>query len=261
MCFELHYPASLTGSLSESQCQMQLPVPEASLPQNLPLLDILPCQGLYQVYAWYSSKGWIYLLYLWPVKLIWDKHGRTQTRLFVHSISLQASAAWVRHLCNNFKEFVPMQTHCRVVDITLWFWQDFFERLLDCRANLVAQSSARNYDSIIQFGVRCPELCSKALNIYLKQRNPLKFVLNFCLQELCHCEALRLQPSEIFRLSLIRTLCSLLSVGSDIINIKKIEQCSVLGLDWSIQEIHRRCRRCNLSWANKYPLFEIKNAQ
>ena len=71
---------------------------------------------------------------------------------------------------------------------------------------------------------------------------PLKFVLNFCLMELCkHCEALRLQLSGIFRLSWILTLCSLLSVGSDIVNIWKQEQCSVLWLGWSIQEILRRC--------------------
>ena len=85
-------------------------------------------------------------------------------------------------------------------------------------------------DSIIQFGVHCQSSIPRPWIYTWNKGTPLKFVLNFCLRELCkYCEALRLQPSGIFRLSWIRTFCSLLSVGSNIINIEKLEQCSVLG--------------------------------
>ena len=121
-------------------------------------------------------------------------------------------------------------------------------------------------DSIIQFGVHCQSSIPRPWIYTWNKGTPLKFVLNFWIRELCkHCEALRLQPSGIFRLSWIWTFLSLLSVGSNImifnIFLEKLEQCSVLGLDWSIQEILRRCSCCIQSKANKkirYQ-FEINN--
>ena len=54
-----------------------------------------------------------------------------------------------------------------------WFmirWrQTFVKRLLDWRANLSAQATGCQQGAIIQFGVQNPDLCSKSLNVYLKQ--------------------------------------------------------------------------------------------
>ena len=47
--------------------------------------------------------------------------------------------------------------------------QAFFKRLLDWLAKKIAQGTGCQQGAIIQFGVLNPHLCSKSLNIYLKQ--------------------------------------------------------------------------------------------
>ena len=53
--------------------------------------------------------------------------------------------------------------HNQVATIT------WFKRLLDWRVKRYVQGTGCRQGAIIQFGVQNPHLCSKSLNIYLKQ--------------------------------------------------------------------------------------------